>query len=353
MQPANVAGNGGVCEGVVHGVLAYAVVPPRRALWGAGWMTMTSRKPIHRLAWAVYHVVIEHRSWRVGRPLFSEGRGGGGPTIVFLHGLTASRRSWYRVADDLRGTGLQLRLVDLLGFGRSPWPYVAYTADDHLAALEDWRTVALPDVPIVLVGHSLGAMLSLAWAVRCPAVVGAVLIGLPVYPDQDAGRCRLARLSLLNRLTLTARPLGWAACMLMCAMRPLCRLMAPLFLRALPVPVARDGALHTWRSLSGTLDHCIFGPTHPQRVAPPLLFVHGNEDDVAPIEGVRALAARLPRARLVEVPGGGHDLLLSHPGALADLIRLCVPEIRADAGVPGAAEAGGDTRWAEGDRLPS
>ena len=81
-----------------------------------------------------------------------------------------------------------------------------------------------------------------------------VLIGLPVYPNRTEARQRLARLSPLNRLTLTARPFGWAACTAMCCMRPLCRLAAPLVFPKLLVEVARDGVLHTWRSLSGTLD---------------------------------------------------------------------------------------------------
>jgi len=45
-----------------------------------------------------------------------------------------------------------------------------------------------------------------------------------------------------------------AACTAMCCMRPLCRLAAPLVFPKLLVEVARDGVLHTWRSLSGTLD---------------------------------------------------------------------------------------------------
>lgn len=299
------------------------------------------------LARAAYHVVVEMRAWRVGRPLFSEPRGDGGdgaPTVVFLHGLTASGRSWRRVAAALGDTGPQLQFVDLLGFGRSPWPRVAYTTGDHLAALEAWRADAgLAGVPIILVGHSLGALLALAAAARDPTVVGAVLISLPVYPDRTEARHRLARLSPLNRLTLTARPLGWAACTVMCCTRPLCRLAAPLVFPRLPADVARDGVLHTWRSLSGTLDRCILDVAVdrlPPPVATPLLLVHGDADETAPFASVRALAARLPWVRLVDVPGGGHDLPLSHPDALAGLIRAFVLDVQAgrwtrEAGGPG------------------
>jgi pimeloyl-ACP methyl ester carboxylesterase len=257
------------------------------------------------------------------RQLFSEARGDGQPALVFLHGLAASGRYWYQVADALAGGGRQLHLVDLLGFGRSPWPDLAYTVDDHLAALSEWRAAAgLAGTPLILVGHSLGALVSLAWAGRTPRVIGAVLVALPVYHDPAEARRRLACLSLLHRLTLGIPPLAHATCAVMCRYRPLWRLLAPLIVRRVPPTVARDGVLHSWRSLSGTLEHCIFG-TAPERVREqaartPLLFVHGDADDTAPIAAVRELAARLPNAELFVVPGCGHDVPLFRPTVVAD-----------------------------------
>ena len=288
------------------------------------------------VAAAAYHVVLEGRSWKVGWPLFSACRGTAGPAIVFLHGVAGSGRYWYRTADCLEDSGVRLYLLDLLGFGRSPWPRLTYTADDHLAALDEWRHAAgLARTPLVLVGHSLGALLALAWAARAPGIAGAVLVGLPVYPSPDAARRRLARLSLLNRLTFTSRPLAWTACTLMCCTRPLCRLLAPLLLPALPAAVARDGVLHTWRSLSGTLDHCVFAATLDQvrrQAAPvPVLLVHGSADAIAPVDNVRALARSLPHARLQEMPDGSHDLPQSHPDQLAGLVRAFVAEVGAGA----------------------
>ena len=46
---------------------------------------------------------------------------------------------------------------NLLGFGRSPRPDVAYTADDDLAALKK----VLPNEPFLLVGHSMSNLLGL------------------------------------------------------------------------------------------------------------------------------------------------------------------------------------------------
>lgn len=271
----------------------------------------------------------------VERPLFSERRGTGGPVVVCLHGLAGSGRYWYRVAGRLAGARLQLQLVDLLGFGCSPWPDVPYTVDEHLAALDGWRAAAgLAHEPLVLVGHSLGALLALEWMACTPEVEGAVLIGLPVYEDSDEARRRLARLSLLHRLTLAAPPLGRAVCTVMCHSRPLWRVFAPLFVRGFPAEVARDGVLHTRRSFFGTLEHCILDLSfdHLRRRAVglglPLTFVHGTTDDTAPVANVRNLVTGLPRTRLLEIPQGGHDLPLSSADQVADAIRRFVSDSR-------------------------
>jgi len=41
-------------------------------------------------------------------------------------------------------------------------------------------------------------------------------------------------------------------------------------------------------------------------------LVHGAQDQVAPVQEARALAAQLPRARYCEVPGAAHAVFL-HP----------------------------------------
>lgn len=279
------------------------------------------------------------------RPLFSERRGAGGagdPAIVCLHGLAGSGRYWYPVAEQLCDARLQLHLIDLLGFGRSPWPDVAYTLDDHLAALEGWRAAAgLADAPLALVGHSLGALLALEWAARAPGLAGAVLVSLPVYRAPEEAPRQLAGLSLLHWLTLASPPLARATCTLMCAARPAWRLLVPLILSRVPPAVASDGVLHTWRSLSGTLEHVIFGLTFERvrRKAEglPLTFVHGGADETAPIGTVRELAAGLPTARLVEVSGGGHDLPLAHPDCVAAAVSAAVAELEEDGGAVRAA----------------
>lgn len=49
-------------------------------------------------------------------------------------------------------------------------------------------------------------------------------------------------------------------------------------------------------------------PESVQHLSAPLVVIHGTTDPVFPIEHGRALAAAVAGTRLVEVPGGGHEL---------------------------------------------
>jgi 3-oxoadipate enol-lactonase len=58
-----------------------------------------------------------------------------------------------------------------------------------------------------------------------------------------------------------------------------------------------------------------------ERIGVPALVIHGDEDLIVPVENGRSLAARLPNAEYVELPGRGHNLMLEDPEALVGLVR--------------------------------
>jgi 3-oxoadipate enol-lactonase len=57
-----------------------------------------------------------------------------------------------------------------------------------------------------------------------------------------------------------------------------------------------------------------------ERIDAPALVVHGDQDLIVPVENGRMLAARLPNARYVELPGRGHNIPLEDPDALNQLV---------------------------------
>jgi pimeloyl-ACP methyl ester carboxylesterase len=57
-----------------------------------------------------------------------------------------------------------------------------------------------------------------------------------------------------------------------------------------------------------------------ERIGVPTLVVHGDEDLIVPVDNGRMLAARLPNARYVELPGRGHNVPLEDPGTFNRLV---------------------------------
>jgi len=114
-------------------------------------------------------------------------RGSGAP-IVFLHGMGTSAATWNRCME-LLDDRFTVVAPDLLGHGDSPLleDPSEYTRDRTLVDVDD--ILAGLDAPPVLVGHSLGGYLALAYAATRPeAVRGVVVLNTgPGYRD-DAKR---------------------------------------------------------------------------------------------------------------------------------------------------------------------
>jgi pimeloyl-ACP methyl ester carboxylesterase len=97
-----------------------------------------------------------------------------GQTILAIHGLTANGRCWFSVAPPLAGAHRFLGM-DLRGRGMSDKPDTGYSADHHVADV----IAVLDDLGVeraVLMGHSLGAYMSLAVAARHPDRVSKLVL---------------------------------------------------------------------------------------------------------------------------------------------------------------------------------
>lgn len=106
------------------------------------------------------------------------------PTVVLVHGVTASHLAWQLVADAL--PGVRVVAPDLRGRGRSNEVRGAAGMARHADDLAAVYT-ALELGPTLVVGHSMGAFVSVVFAHRHPQLVrGLVLVdgGLPLAtPD--------------------------------------------------------------------------------------------------------------------------------------------------------------------------
>lgn len=232
-----------------------------------------------------------------------------GVTLLLVHGMASSSRYWGPNLGPLGGR-YPVAAPDLLGFGRSPKPAAAaYTPADHAAALAAVAEQA--GEPLVVVGHSTGALLALHFAVRYPELVrGVVVLSLPFFTTAAEAREQLARSSSLTRLQLEHRTAAALLCWGMCHARPLARLLMPALDRTVTPEVARDAVEHTWHSASRTVEQVILGTETAgllrQLPAERLLFIHAADDPVAPVAPIAAYARAHPTVQFVQMSSGGH-----------------------------------------------
>lgn len=110
------------------------------------------------------------------------GDAGEGPVIILIHGIASSAATFKRLVP-LLSDRYRCISIELLGFGESPAPARStYTIEEHVAAIHHTIRLLRLSAPFVLVGHSLGSLLSARYAAVHPAHVSRlVLVSPPVY----------------------------------------------------------------------------------------------------------------------------------------------------------------------------
>jgi pimeloyl-ACP methyl ester carboxylesterase len=261
------------------------------------------------------------RAW-LGDRLFTHVVGSNGDPIVVIAGLQGSTRYWKGAFDELATTH-RVIYVDLLGFGRSPWPDVEYTLEDHLAALR--RTLAALHATrnVTIIAHSFGAVVAAYYAARyVDEIQCLVLAGAPVFDSEAEAQRRIWEMSPLAAMFSLQPILARETCMLMCGLRPLFRHAAPRIRPDLPAAVAEDAVMHSWPSIRGAIRNILLR----KPIAAPLrvvgsksVFLHGTRDTVTPVDRIEALAREVG-AKVVLVDGDHHGYGTRYRNAL-----MCIP----------------------------
>ena len=117
------------------------------------------------------------------------------PTIVLLHGIAATSTTWKPLIDELDTDKFRVIAFDLLGFGKSPKPnHCEYTPKDHVEYIRRTIKKLKVDKPFMLVGHSMGAIISAYYTSHYPGEINETyLLGLPLYIKDDNLHTNISR----------------------------------------------------------------------------------------------------------------------------------------------------------------
>jgi pimeloyl-ACP methyl ester carboxylesterase len=234
-----------------------------------------------------------------------------GGTLVFIPGLGGTTRYWQGRLGALE-KNYHILMVDPLGFGDSFKPWSRYTVDRHVDAL--YQTLK-NEKRFVLIGHSMGALLSIAYAARHPQQVERlVLLSIPFFWGPKEARRFFSRQPI---------PYGWffsnmvlAAVICVITRRVVGRFM-PYFRRDLPREVATDIVKHSWRSFTSSFWEVICNYDAKRDVDAlgdlPVLCIHGDQDDTAPLAGALGLANGRPNWQMHILNGVDHHPWLRTP----------------------------------------
>jgi pimeloyl-ACP methyl ester carboxylesterase len=268
----------------------------------------------------------------------AEGAPSDAPVQVAVHGLGASYLNWLHLAPRLRAHG-PVWAPDLIGFGRTPLQGRTASIDDNLELLVAFIRTVSPERKVVLLGNSMGGLLSLLTSARHPELVaGLVLIDPamprpfpPQLPDPlVALNFGLYMLPVAGPAYLRARQRRMTPRRQAEMLLELCGVdlehVSEVYLEAAAGLVAeRRGMAHTHpaflQAARSVLRHTLLGARAFWRaadlVAAPTLLVHGGRDRLVPIASARALAGRRPDWDARFYPDLGHTPLIEDPERVA------------------------------------
>lgn len=231
---------------------------------------------------------------------------GDGPAVVFLHGRGGNHLSWYQQVAAFRDR-YRCIAIDHREFGLSR---EVPNGPGRAAFVEDLRQLLehleLPRA--CLVGQSMGGFTALAYAVRFPERVSAIVLS-----DTSGGICDERIISVFRR-SLPSLPPDVAIRALSAEFRKRDPVQSFLYAEiGRLAPPVRESLESLLTSKDGP------GARELANYATPTLVIVGDLDIVIPLEVARMVAECLPGAKLSIVPGAGHSVYFEKP---ADFNRI-------------------------------
>ena len=255
---------------------------------------------------------------------------GSGPALLLLHGFTGSGRSWEGgLAEAAIDSGFRVLAPDLPGHGGTAWRAGdAGSSDEPSRAAIERVADDLAELLGVLghdrahvVGYSMGARVSLRFAISHPARVRSLVLEAPSAGIEDAADRTARRASdevlarALDRDGIESFMDAWERTPVLAGEA---RLAPPVRTGLREIRLSHDPA-----GLAASLRAAGQGAMEPlhgrlAEVTAPTLVVVGGDDPVR--DRAAAVAAGVPGARLAVIDGVAHAPHLEAPAAFCRLV---------------------------------
>lgn len=232
--------------------------------------------------------------------------------VLVVHGYGEHGGRYAHVADALTDQGATVLADDHVGHGRSDGERALIT--DFEQVVDDLHTLAgivredHPDLPLVLVGHSMGGLLTARYAQRRPPEVAGVAFAGAVIGDWDWAR------RVLEEPELPHIPFD-----------PMALSRDPTVGEA----YAADPLVYHGQYKRGLLEAEVVALDHFQRdidrLTMPVLFLHGSDDPFVPYQRSLQAVREMPTSdRTIHVyQGARHELFneTNRDEVIGDLIE--------------------------------
>jgi pimeloyl-ACP methyl ester carboxylesterase len=269
------------------------------------------------------------------------------PQLILVHGLGGAAWNWVALAPLLTGTARVLA-VDLAGHGLTPAAGRPTTIGANRRLLDRFiRAVA--DDPVVLVGNSMGGLLSSLEASAAPDLVRGLALVDPALPrpilspvDARVGaQFAVAAMPIVGAAMYARRRNRLSARQVIRQTFELCtsdveRIPAFVYDEAERVVRSRDlsqfpprDVLTAGRSVMRRMTRASALRKTLESIKAPVLLIHGDKDRLVPVQAARRTASMFTTWRYEEMADVGHIPMLEAPDATAAIIlRWLEEEVR-------------------------
>ena len=239
-------------------------------------------------------------------------RSGSGPRVLLIHGISSSSADFNPVIDDMRSFCEPITM-DLRGHGASSRPQRGYHYSDYVSDLSQVINDLELEHPIIL-GHSLGGIITLMWAATHPGTARAVIIeDAPLRSGDDFRDAFDAWLTLnaLNqedaRAWYASKNAHWSPSLLDQRSYDMVHTSRQAILELQQASLGNEG-LDSFDGLAN--------------ITAPLLFLQGDATTGSMVhpDDLASLQQKIPHMGVKHFPGAGHTIHRSHPNEwLADV----------------------------------